>query len=66
MLGLENSPSHYNGNVGDLVVVNALYINYLIRLFNDASLITSITTICCRTPLLCPDFLTRIQSLVLV
>jgi len=40
-LGLDNSPSHHNRDVGDLMIVNASDINSLIRLLNNANIITS-------------------------
>jgi len=41
MLGLDNSSSCCNRDVGDLMIVNASDINSSIRFLNDANIITS-------------------------
>jgi len=45
MLGLNNAPSYHNRNVGDMMIINAMDINYLIRFLNDANIITSNATL---------------------
>jgi len=45
MLGLDDSPSHHNGNIGDLVVVNASDIDRSIRFLDDTNVVTSNATI---------------------
>jgi len=45
MLGLDNSSSCHNRDIGDLSIVNASDINSLIGLFNDMNVITSNATI---------------------
>jgi len=45
MLGHNNSPSCHNGNIGDLMIVNATNINCLIRFLNVTNIITSNATI---------------------
>jgi len=45
MLDLNNSPSCHNGNIGDLVIVNAMDIHHSIRFLYDTNIITSNSTI---------------------
>jgi len=45
MLGLDYASGCHNGDVGDLMIVNASDINSLIGLFNDMNVITSNATI---------------------
>ncbi len=40
VLGLDDSPSHHNGNIGDLVVVNTSDIDHSIRFLDDMNVIT--------------------------
>jgi len=45
VLGLDDSPSGHNGNVGDLVVVDTSDIDRSIRFLNDANVVTSNATV---------------------